>query len=118
MAVLSVDLATRRWSDLGIVVLDRVAASSEGLVQCEIICWNDAGRVEAEILAGRLNHLCGVRGIRVLLLDGPQAWKSSSNGLVHCTRLAKHTVDGGLGEWVGYFSLLAAYVAGVSCSRL
>jgi len=34
------------------------------------------------------------------------------------TRLAKHTVDGSLGEWVGYFSLLAAYVAGVSCSRL
>ena len=85
MAVLSVDLATRRWSDLGIVVLDRVAASSssEDHVHCEIICWNDAGPVEAEVLAGRLNHLCGVRGIRVLLLDGPQAWKSSSNGLEH-----------------------------------
>jgi len=80
MAVLSVDLATRRWFDLGIVVLDRVA---EGLVHCEIIPWNDAGPVEAEILAGRLNHLCGVRGIRVLLLDGPQAWKSPTNGLEH-----------------------------------
>lgn len=80
MAVLSVDLATRRWSDLGIVVLDRAAG---GLVICEILPWNDAGPVEAEILAGRLNHLCGVRGIRVLMLDGPQAWKSSSNGLQH-----------------------------------
>jgi hypothetical protein len=39
--------------------------------------------VDAEILAGRLNHLCGVRGIRVLMLDGPQAWKSRSNGLEH-----------------------------------
>jgi hypothetical protein len=82
MAVLSVDLATRRWSDLGIVVLDR-APPSEGFVNCEIIPWNEAGPVEAEILAGRLNHLCGVRGIRVLLLDGPQAWKSPSNGLEH-----------------------------------
>jgi len=82
MAVLSVDLATRRWSDLGIVVLDR-APPAEGLVNCEIIPWNDAGPVEVEILAGRLNHLCGARGIRVLLLDGPQAWKSQSNGLEH-----------------------------------
>ena len=80
MAVLSIDLASRRWSDLGIVVLEREAA---GLVNCEIIPWNDAGPVEAEVLAGRLNHLCGVRGIRVLMLDGPQAWKSSSNGLEH-----------------------------------
>jgi hypothetical protein len=80
MAVLSVDLATRRWSDLGIVVLEWGA---EGLVNCEIIPWNDPGLVEAEVLAGRLNHLCGVRGIRVLLLDGPQAWKSRSNGLEH-----------------------------------
>jgi hypothetical protein len=82
MAVLSVDLATRRWSDLGIVVLER-ASAVEALVNCEIIPWNDAGPVEAETLAGRLNHLCGVRGIRVMLLDGPQAWKSPSNGLEH-----------------------------------
>ena len=41
------------------------------------------GPVDAEILAGRLNHLCAVRDIRVLVLDGPQAWKSRSNGLEH-----------------------------------
>ncbi len=42
-----------------------------------------AAEIDAEILAGRLNHLCAVRGIRVLLLDGPQAWKSRANGLEH-----------------------------------
>ncbi len=60
-------------------------------VACEIISWNDenfdgdslSGPVNAEILAGRLNHLCNVRGIRVLMLDGPQAWKSRDNGLEH-----------------------------------
>jgi hypothetical protein len=87
MAVLSVDLATRRWSDLGIVLLDRPRPThsdpAESLISCEIIPWNDPGPVDAEILAGRLNHLCGVRGIRVLMLDGPQAWKSGSNGLEH-----------------------------------
>jgi hypothetical protein len=107
MAVLSIDLAHRRWSDLGIVVLDRAhplrshtprqagpglslrpiftPASDSGEVEspiaCEIISWNDAGPVDAEVLAGRLNHLCGLRAIRVLMLDGPQAWKSGSNGL-------------------------------------
>jgi len=50
-------------------------------IRCEIVCWNETGPVDANILAGRLNHLCGVEGIRVLMLDGPQAWKSSSNGL-------------------------------------
>ena len=109
MAVLSVDLATRRWSDLGIVVLEHARSAQPlklmgtgvrlplkpvfapaiapemhgGIIACEIIPWNDLGPVDANTLAGRLNHLCGVRGIRVLMLDGPQAWKSSSNGLEH-----------------------------------
>ena len=107
MAVLSIDLATRRWSDLGIVILERVrpahslnplglgpglplkplfASGSDlpqGPIACEIIPWNDPGLVEAEILAGRLNHLCAVRGIRTMMLYGPQAWKSDSNGLLH-----------------------------------
>jgi hypothetical protein len=43
----------------------------------------DRGAVDANVLAGRLNHLCNIRGIRVIMLDGPQAWKSSSNGLEH-----------------------------------
>ena len=86
MAVLSVDLAYRRWSDLGIVVLDR-AQGANAPIACEIVpsVWpgDDPGPVDANTLAGRLNHLCGVRGINVMLLDGPQAWKSRSNGLEH-----------------------------------
>jgi len=108
MAVLSVDLAYRRWSDVGIVVLDRAqptAANAAALpclellngpsrtrppvgpIACEIIpslLPGDAvGPVDANVLAGRLNHLCTIRGIRVMMLDGPQAWKSLSNGLEH-----------------------------------
>lgn len=95
MAVLSVDLAFRRWSDLGIVVLNRpkelrasriVAASSQPIA-CEIIPSSAEGLgenpIDANLLAGRLNHLCTVRGIRVMMLDGPQAWKSKSNGCAH-----------------------------------
>jgi hypothetical protein len=115
VAILSVDLAYRRWSDLGIVVLDRaqleqpIGAASPGLplsplashrftspeqaipadgpIACEIIPsinpGDGSGPVDANILAGRLNHLCNVRNIRVIMLDGPQAWKSSANGLEH-----------------------------------
>jgi hypothetical protein len=103
MAVLSVDLAYRRWSDLGVVILDRNAghaatpstsqlfAAQAPAIACEIVPFappgldpvQDCGPIDAEILAGRLNHLCGVRGIRVMMLDGPQAWKSRSNGLEH-----------------------------------
>ena len=100
MAVLSVDLAYRRWTSLGVVVLERKlelveSANGEGVVhssiECEILPFgppglgaeHDAGPIDADILAGRINHLCNVRGIRVIMLDGPQAWKSKSNGLVH-----------------------------------
>lgn len=107
MAVLSIDLACRRWSDLGIVILDRIKAPSLApteivgplgtservppCVSCEIISWDGSdldedqrrGPVPAEILAGRLSHLCAKRDIRILMLDGPQAWKSEKNGLLH-----------------------------------
>ncbi len=115
MAVLSVDLAFRRWSDLGIVVLDRVRPpqsrypseafpglplkpiftlpddpdATEPAIACEIVPafapdpGAASGPVDANILAGRLNHLCTVRNIRVMMLDGPQAWKSRTNGLEH-----------------------------------
>jgi hypothetical protein len=117
VAVLSVDLAYRRWSDLGIVALTRVRSAHPAgrahlgntlagqprlggsrkdpdrphapdcPINCEIIPsmarGEDRGPVDANILAGRLNHLCAVRGIRVMMLDGPQAWKSRSNGLLH-----------------------------------
>jgi hypothetical protein len=111
--ILSVDLAYRNWSDLGIVVLDRINhsrssdlanssaglplqpllacagrnQSSDGPIACEIIPsmapGDDSGPVDANILAGQLNHLCNIRNIRVIMLDGPQAWKSGSNGLEH-----------------------------------
>lgn len=111
MAILSVDLAYRRWSDLGIVILRRTqqakrrAAAPAASVACEIIPLGPPdldgaprrrssrtsgklraahlGPVDPEILAGRLNHLCVTRGINLLMLDGPQAWKSPSNGFAH-----------------------------------
>jgi hypothetical protein len=108
VAILSVDLAHRSWSDLGIVILDRVksktalvdaygASVKPGTVICEIVGFTAAGingglspfamarpsanPVDPEVLVGQMNHLCNVRGIRAIVLDGPQAWKSSANRL-------------------------------------
>ena len=105
MAVLSVDLACRRWSDLGVVVLNRVRgqsgpAAAGTIVACEIVPLgapgldpeSDRGPVDAEILAGRLNHLCAVRGIGIIMLDGPQAWKSRANGVAHA-RLSERQLN-------------------------
>ncbi len=92
MAVLSVDLAFRRWADLGVVVLSRAPSRLAPFsVGCEIFPFappgidgaKDRSPVDPEILAGRLNHFCTVRNIRIMMLDGPQAWKSGSNGLKH-----------------------------------
>jgi hypothetical protein len=105
VAVLSVDLAFRRWSDLGIVVLDRARPSlsletTQPSIACEILPSTatdpssepDSGPVDANILAGRLNHMCGVRKIRIIVLDGPQAWKSSTNGQAHA-RLSERQLN-------------------------
>jgi hypothetical protein len=48
--------------------------------------------VQAEVLAGRLNRLCGIRGIRIVMLDGPQAWKSTRKGLQHA-RLSERELN-------------------------
>jgi hypothetical protein len=112
VAILSVDLACRRWSDLGIVILDRVPGQTprpmpaaqnpaRGLktpstIECRILPSSSGGLpegpIDAGILAGRLNHLCVANNIRVLMLDGPQAWKSRSNGLEHA-RLSERALN-------------------------
>ena len=92
--MLSVDLAYRRWSDLGLVVLDRSAnepriddGALRGVINCQVVPSSadglEEGPIDSNILAGRLNHLATVRGIRVMMLDGPQAWKSPTNGFPH-----------------------------------
>lgn len=92
------------------MILDRVksqtalvdaygASVKPGTVKCEIIRFTAAGSnsslnpfgltsqasnpIDPEVLAGQLNHICNLRGIRAIVLDGPQAWKSGVNGLDH-----------------------------------
>ncbi len=79
MAVLSVDLATRSWSDLGVVVLEQRGSS----IHCEVLGWQDSAPPPVVELALRLDQTAGQHGAQVLMLDGPQAWKSDDNGFAH-----------------------------------
>jgi hypothetical protein len=80
MAVLSVDLACRSWSDLGVVLLEQRGTS----IHCDIFRWQDPESPPVVELALRLNTLCIERNAGVLMLDGPQAWKSEDNGQAFC----------------------------------
>ena len=79
MSVLSVDLACKSWSDLGVVLLEQ----REGQIRAEVQRWAGAEAPPVVELALRLNALAEERGATVLMLDGPQAWKSDDNGYQH-----------------------------------
>jgi hypothetical protein len=63
------------------------ANPDDSIVHCEILPSlepdNCHGPVDANVLAGFLNHVAGLRGIPVMMLDGPQAWKARDNGCEH-----------------------------------
>lgn len=79
----------------------QIATGHRGLplpqpIECSVVLSTadglEEGPVDPEILAGRLNHLCNVNNIRILMLDGPQAWKSEENGLEHA-RLSERALN-------------------------
>jgi hypothetical protein len=66
-----------------------VETTGRATIDCEVLPTlspereGDRGPVDANVLAGLLNHMATVRGIQVMMLDGPQAWKSKDNGCEH-----------------------------------
>jgi hypothetical protein len=73
----SIDLATRSYTDIGFAFLARGSdtpefpkASRLGLI----------GKPLAQKMAFALDHFCRQNGVRVMLIDGPQGWKSPKTG--------------------------------------
>ena len=79
MAVVSVDLAYKKYRDIGIAVLE----SENGGIACEFVRPTLQGTPEPMTLARYLSDLCTERQSDLLLLDGPQGWKDPDNGLLH-----------------------------------
>lgn len=126
MPVLSVHLATRSWADLGVALLG--AGLRE--VSCEILPWREADAPTVVELAERLDWICRERGARVLMLDGPQAWKADDNGFEHsrAAERALHTaakmgppgtvLPGTYERFVGYCLALYDALARLGWQRL
>jgi len=79
MAVVSVDLAYKKYRDIGMAVLE----SDNGGITCDFVRRDMHGVPEPATLARYLSDLCTERRSDLLLLDGPQGWKDPDNGLLH-----------------------------------
>ncbi len=81
MAVISIDLASKSYADIGVVVLRH----AEERISVEPIRLTPekgfAGRPEAKTLADFLTEHAAEVGATTILIDGPQAWKSPTTGL-------------------------------------
>ena len=82
MTVVSVDVAYKDYRDVGIAAFSR--DDGDEVVRCELVRPDVLrGTPDADELARYLSGLCEERGAGLLLLDGPQGWKSPENGLEH-----------------------------------
>lgn len=83
MPVLSVDLAHKRWGDIGVCSLE--AGDGEIVVKpISLPGLGLSGAPSAAVLAEVVADLATRIDARLILLDGPQAWKDPANGLEHC----------------------------------
>ena len=79
MAILSVDLAYKRYADIGVVLLKQI----DGDICYDPIKLPSSDDPSPQKLAETLNEICSRNEIRLLMLDGPQGWKADDNGLIH-----------------------------------
>ena len=83
MSILSVDLASRRYRDLGIAA---IKLNQRGVICHFVSPQNSAlqGAPSAQILASFLKGIAEETNSSVIFIDGPQGWKDPANGLEHC----------------------------------
>jgi hypothetical protein len=82
MPILSVDLASRDYSDFGLVAMERV----NGSIVVTPLSLAEAGlrgRPHPEETAIFLAALAEEIGVRAIGMDGPQGWKDADNGCAH-----------------------------------
>src|SRR5690606_37442389 len=82
MTILSIDLASGNYADVGVVAVTRDA---EGVlfVPVDLPEAGLRGKPKAGELARFLVELGGELGATAIGLDGPQGWKSATSGLEH-----------------------------------
>lgn len=79
MPVVSIDLAFKRYADIGVAILNSI----DGIIYSHFHKISLPGSPEVSLLANYLCVLCADNNATVLIIDGPQAWKDPGNGLEH-----------------------------------
>lgn len=116
MSILSIDLAHRSYADVGVCAL---RSTGERIEVCPFdLSTLGLGRIPTPIaLAKAVTGIAEDLGAQLIFLDGPQAWKSPSNGLQHsrvCERqLATQGKTGlpGVTKPAGYAPFIAFSIA-------
>jgi hypothetical protein len=91
MAVVSVDLAYRHYHDIGIAIL----RSEQDTIRCKFIQPGQlglSGTPAPEVLVEALTKICSANASRLILIDGPQAWKDPHNGIEN-SRLCERALN-------------------------
>lgn len=94
MSIVSVDLASNRYRDIGIAVI----GVRDGSVVIEFVegrAYGLKGRPCVEEVASWLTGLAGAREADVILIDGPQGWKDPANGFEHARRCERELATPG-----------------------
>jgi len=94
--VFSVDLAARRYADIGFAFLAHDSDTPELLKASQL---GLAGKPSAMEMTFALDRYCRQNGVRVLLIDGPQGWKSPKTGVPYmriCERVLNTPIRTGV----------------------
>ena len=114
MSILSIDLASNRYRDIGVAVLTATRDESVAVEFVDPVASGLRGRPCVEDLTRWLAELAVHNESDVIFIDGPQGWKDPSNGLVHarqCERLLATPGKTGLPGFVkpGSWTRMAAF---------
>lgn len=82
MAVLSIDLAHKSDSDIGVCALEP-RPSDIAVAPIRLSTLGLKGRPTVDALAKGISSLADQLGASLIIIDGPQGWKSPDNGLLH-----------------------------------
>jgi uncharacterized protein YlxP (DUF503 family) len=88
MHSLGIDLATRRYADIGLALLTR----QNGCIQVQLVRPTTTGQRNVPTvtaLAGLIAELNKRYPLQVIAIDGPQAWKGADTGLAHARTCEK-----------------------------
>lgn len=94
MSILSVDLASNRYRDIGVAVLG-LRDGSVGVEFVEASAYGLKGRPCVEDVTSWLTQLTGTHGADIIFIDGPQGWKDPANGFEHARRCERELATPG-----------------------